>query len=191
MPMNKKTIKIPWTLNWFLILCLVFFWSIPAFAADPINGFRELKFGMSPQEVQALPNCTTPHECMYELSNKNRYIQLTYNSDNLTEGLQTPTNLQLARATIDMGQYEKVWYKELQTILGKSYHLSHDYSEDTQDAFLSGQLQELKAGYGNGQVVLAVIRRQFGNMILKVIYQNTPLAAKFVEEISIRPTPAP
>ena len=59
------------------------------------------------------------------------------------------------------------------------------------NAFLSSQLEELQAGYEDGQIVLTVIRRQFGNMILKVIYQNTSLAAELVRQKAIPPTPTP
>jgi hypothetical protein len=47
------------------------------------------------------------------------------------------------------------------------------------NAFLAKKFDELKAGYEDGQIVLKVVRRQFGNMTLKVVYQNTTLAAEF------------
>ena len=189
--MIKKTTKVSLFLYWLLISCLVFLCTSPTFATNPIDGFRELKFGMSPQEVQALPNCSTSHECMYELSNKNRYIQLTFSSNGMVEDLNSTENLQLAKATIDMGQYAEDWYKQLQTILGKSYRLSHDFTDDTMNAFLAGQFKELHAGYEDGQVVLTVARRQFGNLVLRVIYQNSSFASQFLEEISTRPTTTP
>ena len=185
--MHQYKISSPFTLRYVHVLTITFFFCIPAYSAEPIDGFRDLKFGMSPQEVQALSNCSTPHECIYELSDRNRYVQLSYTPINEGQGSDSTEHLQLAKATIDMGQFSKDWYKQLQMILGKSYRLTNDYTDDTMNAFLSSQLEELQAGYEDGQIVLTVIRRQFGNMILKVIYQNTFLAADFARQ---RPMPS-
>jgi hypothetical protein len=75
-------------------------------------------------------------------------------------------------------------------ILGNSYRLTHDFTDETMNAFLSKQLEELQIGYEDGQVVLTVVRRQFGNMILKVIYQNTTLGSEFFRQRSTTPTTA-
>jgi hypothetical protein len=178
----------PLTLFWLQIAIILCLFCIPTYGAEPIDGFRDLKFGMSPQEVQALASCSSPYECMYELSDKNRYVQLTYDSNDLTQDLKSSKNLQLAKATIDMGHYSEEWYQHLQMILGKSYRLTHDFTDDTMNAFLNKQSDELQEGFEDGQVVLTVIRRQYGNMVLKVIYQNRILAAKFIQQSSAPPT---
>ena len=162
------------------VILLLFWFSVCG--AETIDGFRELKFGMNPQEVNALPNCSSPHECMYELSDKNRYLKLTYGLDNMTQSSQQSQDVRLQKISIDMGQYTEGWYQQLQVILGKSYSLTHDFTDKAMNAFLSKQLEELQAGYANGQVVLKVIRRQFGNMILKVIYQNATLAEEYIQQ---------
>jgi hypothetical protein len=185
--MYQHKISSPLTLRYVHVLTITFFFCIPAYGAEPIDGFRDLKFGMSPQEVQALSNCSTPHECIYELSDRNRYVHLSYATVSPGQGSDSTEHLQLTKATIDMGQFSKDWYKQLQMILGKSYRLTNDYTDDTMNAFLSSQLEELQAGYEDGQVVLTVIRRQFGNMILRLIYQNTSLAADFARQ---RPMPS-
>jgi hypothetical protein len=151
----------------------------PTYAAEPLDGFRDLKFGMTPQEIKALKTCSTSHECLYELSDKIRYIHLTYVKDTTTPGSDFPEPPRLAKITIDMGQYSDAWHQQLQIILGNSYRLTHDYTDKTMNAFLAKKFDELKAGYEDGQIVLKVVRRQFGNMTLKVVYQNTTLAAEF------------
>jgi hypothetical protein len=50
------------------------------------------------------------------------------------------------------------------------------------NAFLAKKFKELNAGYEDGQVVLKVVRRQFGNLTLKVVYQNTSLAKEFIRQ---------
>ena len=171
---------------WFHSLCIIFVFSFPTYAAEPLDGFRDLKFGMTQQEVKALKNCSTSHECLYELSDKVRYIQLTYGKDTTTTGSDSPEPPRLEKITIDMGQFSDDWYQQLQIILGNSYRLTHDFTDETMNAFLAKKSEELEAGYEDGQVVLKVVRRQFGNMILKVVYQNTTLAAEFK-----RPTHTP
>ena len=165
------------------VMCLL---CVPAFAAEPIDGFRDLKFGMTPQEVQTLPNCSTSQECLYELSNKNRYLQLTYTQDDSASGSDFTNTPRLAKISIDMGQYSEGSYQQLQVMMGNSYRLTHDFTDETMNAFLAKELNVLQLGYEDGHVVLTVVRREFGNMTLKVTYQNTALAMEFIRQ---RPTP--
>lgn len=149
--------------------------------AEPgIDGFRELKFGMTEQEVSALPACNNSKECLYELTDKNRYMELTYLPDKVPD--TTEPAGKLAKIDIDMGQYTDEWYQQLQIILGASYHLTHDLTEATKQSFLAGQLNELNSGFEDGQVLLKVVRRSFGNLTLKVVYQNPALAKAFIQQ---------
>ena len=160
--------------------CMIVAFCLPSYAAEPIDGFRDLKFGMTPEKVKALPTCTTSGKCLYQLSNKNRYVDLTYTPESTSldsDGNEAP---QLAKISIDMGRYSDPWHQQLQMILGNSYRLTHDFTDETMNAFLALEVEELKSGYEDGQVVLAVVRRPFGNLILKVIYQNKTLAADFI-----------
>ena len=157
-------------------------------AGEPITGFRDLKFGMTPQEVSALQTCSSAKECIYELSEKNRYFKLWYMGDS-TEDAALQTALKgpgsgLARITIDMGQYTEDWYRQLQRILGDSYQLTQDITQENIQAFMAEQLPELTSGYENGQVLLSVTRRKFGNMILKVVYQSPEMAKAFLRSKS-------
>jgi len=165
------------------LLCLLGTPS-PLAAGEPITGFRDLQFGMTQQEVKGLQACTSAKECIYELSEKNRYFELWYMGEPAEDvSLQTALNGQgkgLARISIDMGQFTEDWYKQLQHILGNSYQLTQDVSPEDIKAFLAMQAPELTIGYENGQVLLTVIRRQFGNMILKVIYQSPEMAKTFL-----------
>ena len=166
------------------VMCILCF---PAFAAEPIDGFRDLKFGLSPEEVLALPNCSTSQECIYELSNKNRYLQLTYTQDDSAPSMNSTNFPQLTKITIDMGQYSEGFYHQLQVMMENSYRLTHDFTDNTMSAFLAKEIQALQAGYEDGQVVLAVVRREFGNMTLQVVYQNTALALEFIRQQDATP----
>lgn len=157
---------------------------MPLMAGEPITGFRDLQFGMTPQEVSALPACSSAQQCIYELSEKNRYFELWYMGDTTDDSaLQTALKGRgtgLARISIDMGQYTESWYQQLQRILGNSYQLTQDISQEQIQAFLGKQAGELTSGYENGQVLLTITRRKFGNMILKVIYQSPQMAQAFL-----------
>ena len=177
--MKQCTFLNPINSFWFHLSCIIFVFGFPTYAAEPLDGFRDLKFGMTQQEVKTLKPCSTSHECLYELSNKIRYIHLTYDNDTTAPGSESPEPSRLAKITIDMGQYSDTWHQQLQIILRNSYRLTHDYTDETMNAFLEKKFEELNAGYEDGQVVLKVVRRQFGNMTLKVVYQNTTLAAEF------------
>ena len=178
--MKRSFLHNPLRSYWFHLACIMCTFAVPIQAAEPIDGFRDLKFGMTPEEVQALPACQTSHECLYELSNKNRYVHLIYTPDHTAPGADSTAHSRLAQINIDMGQYTDGWHQQLQMILGKSYQLTHDFTDETMNAFLAKQLEELRAGYENGQVILTVARRPFGNLTLKVIYQNTTLAEEFI-----------
>ncbi|MCA9472501.1 MAG: hypothetical protein MRJ96_16765 [Nitrospirales bacterium] len=149
----------------------------PAFP-EVIDGFRELKFGMTKEEVQSLERCSSPTECLYELAGKNRYIHLSYYPEQNSQARPT-----LARISIDMGHFSNEWYANLQNILQKQYQLTHDLRESDIDAFEKERVSELTSGYENGQVLLQVVRRTFGNLILKVIYQSPALAAATLQQL--------
>jgi hypothetical protein len=156
------------------------------YAGQSIDGFRDLKFGMTEQEVSTLPACHSSTECLYELTNKNRYVEMKYLPEMATDSADsagTPPAPKLAKITIDMGPYTDEWHQQLQVILGESYRLTHDLTEATMQSFLAAQQDELNAGYEDGQVLLKVVRRPFGNMTLKVVYQNAALAADFIQHM--------
>jgi hypothetical protein len=169
----------------FHLSCIMLVFCFPTYAAEPLDGFRDLKFGMTQQEVKALKTCSTSHECLYELSNKIRYIHLTYDRETTTPGSNSLEPPRLAKITIDMGQYSDEWHQQLQIILGNSYRLTHDYTDEMMNEFLAKKFEELKAGYEDGQIVLKVVRRKFGNLTLKVVYQNTTLAEDFNRQTHI------
>ncbi len=162
------------------ISCVIFLLSCPAYGAEPIDGFRDLKFGMTQAEVNKLEACSTSQECLYDLSGKIRYLHLSYDQEAGTSGPQASESPRLAKITIDMGQYSDMWHQQLQMMMSDSYQLTHDFTDETMTAFLDKKRQELKTGYEDGQILLAVARRHYGNITLKVIYQNTRLAEKFV-----------
>lgn len=183
--MNRyfRTLRLlSWSLMGFSTLVLA---GAMSYAGESIDGFRDLKFGMTEQEVSALPACRSSTECLYELTDKNRYLDLTYlpeTASGTAEPAGTAPTPRLAKITIDMGTYTDEWHQQLQIILGDSYRLTHDLTETTMQSFLAKQQDELNAGYENGQVLLKVVRRPFGNMTLKVIYQNAALAANFIQD---------
>lgn len=167
----------------FMVMSALFFGS-QAYA-ESIDGFRDLKFGMTKEEVVALPACRSHVECLYELNEKIRYLKLTYSPETVSSGTDstgTDSTPRLAQITIDMGRYTDEWHQELQVILGASYRLTQDLNEQTMHSFMSEQQDELNAGYEDGQVILQVVRRPFGNITLKVVYQNDELAKEFLRQ---------
>ena len=166
------------------ILTFLFFCPL-GYAGESIDGFRDLKFGMTKQEVAALESCSSSSECIFELSNKNRYVVLSYDSSS-SDPSQSSNLGGLRKITIDMGQFTDEWYQQLQIILSNSYELTHDVTDQTIEAFRANHQDELSAGYEHGRVVLKVVRRKFGNLVLKVIYQDTELAKIFAQKTSTR-----
>ena len=167
---------------WLQGLCVLCLSSLPVNAADPLDGFRDVKFGMTQNEIKQLTACSTALECMYELSNKNRYVQLTYATNHKSTNADSADAIpRLSKITIDMGHFTDEWYQQLQMILSNSYRLTHDFTKETMEAFLKKQSKTLTSGYENGQVLLTVARRPFGNLVLKVIYQDMTLARDFIK----------
>ena len=156
------------------------------YAGQSINGFRDLTFGMTEQEVSAIPACRNSTECLYELTDKNRYLELTYLSETVSNSAESAGSRpisRLAKITIDMGPYTDEWHQQLQVILGESYRLTQDLTPATMESFAAKQQDELIAGYENGQVLLMIVRRPFGNLTMQVVYQNADLAANFIQQM--------
>jgi len=161
------------------------------YAEQSINGFRDLTFGMTEQEVSAIPACRSSTECLYELTDKNRYLELTYLSETASSAAEssgTAPISKLAKITIDMGPYTDEWHQQLQVILGESYRLTHDLTEATLQSFAAGQHDELNVGYEDGRVLLKIVRRPFGNLAMQVVYQNADLAANFIQHLQAEAT---
>ncbi len=164
---------------WLLASIALVVVCLPVYGAEPLDGFRDLKFGMTQEDVKKFEACSTSRECLYDLSGKIRYLHLSYDKEAETSGSQASEPPRLEKITIDMGQYSDLWHQQLQMMMADSYRLTHDFTDETMNAFLDKKLQELKAGYEDGQIILEIVRRKFGNMTLNVVYQNTRLAEKF------------
>ncbi len=133
-------------------------------SAEPETGkvIGSLKFGMAPKEVEALPECSSGTECLYEIADKNRYFTLFYQPNPGTTSPQSATepgpDAQLALIDIDMGLYTKEWYGELQHILANQYPITHPITEQASGAFQEGSLNELDLGLADATVLLKVVR---------------------------------
>ncbi len=146
--------------------------------AQPIDGVGKLKFGMKPDEVAALDGCSSQTECLYEILGKNRYFRLVYRPerpDPKTPPSQTPPGT-LSLIDIDMGNYTRTWFLELIDVLASQFPVIHSPTEQEDAMFQQGKSQELIIGLADGVVLLKVVRRPFGNLILRVIYQDADKA---------------
>lgn len=145
--------------------------------AKPIDGVGELKFGMTPDEVAALDGCSSQTECLYEILGKNRYFRLVYRPER--PGPETPPSQPpgtLSLINIDMGNYTRTWFLELMDVLASQFPVIHSPTERENAMFRQGKSQELIVGLADGVVLLKIVRRPFGNLILRVIYQDADKA---------------
>lgn len=146
---------------------------VPPIHGQPIDGVGELKFGMAPDEVAALDGCSSQTECLYEILGKNRYFRLVYRPERPapeTPPSQPPGTLSLI--DIDMGNYTRTWFLELMDVLASQFPVIHSPTERENAMFHEGKRQELIIGLADGVVLLKIVRRPFGNLILRVIYQD-------------------
>lgn len=160
---------------------------LPAFGESTgesatIKGFADLKFGMTQEEVQALPACSSATECLYEILGKNRYINLTYSPPLAQPNGGEPTSSSavphLTTIDIDMGRFQRDWYADLHHMLAAQYPLTHQITPQQHQLFATGQRNELVVGFADAQVLLKVYRRPYGNLIIRVIYQSPEAAQK-------------
>ncbi len=151
-------------------------WTASAHAA-PIHGFGELKFGMSPADAAALEDCSSQTECLYDLLGKNRYFTLGYDPARGATDLQVGTvPALLSHIDIEMGAYTKEWFLELFEVLASQYAVSHHPTEREDTFFHQARSPELVIGFAEGRVLLKLVRRPFGNIIMRVIYQDAARA---------------
>ncbi|MDD9819834.1 MAG: hypothetical protein OXR07_03030 [Nitrospira sp.] len=146
--------------------------GIPSLHAAPIHGFGELKFGMPPAEVEALADCSSQTECLYDLLGKNRYFVLGYGPVNDTADQPTGATAYLSHIDIDMGAYTQEWFQELFELFSSQYAMSHYPTEQEDTSFRQSRSQELVIGFADGLVLLKVVRRPFGNLIIRMVYQD-------------------
>jgi hypothetical protein len=154
-----------------LIQCMTAGAWIPLTQAKTIDGVGKLKFGMTPSAVKTLDGCSSEHECLYDILGKNRYFTLSYDESESTTATPDAPSKTLTHIDIDMGNHTKEWFGELYEVLVSQYPLSHMPTEQEDNQFQNGKDQELIIGFAEGSVLLKIVRRQFGNMILRVVYQ--------------------
>ncbi len=144
----------------------------PSLHAMSIPGFGELKFGMPPAEVAALEGCSSQTECLYDLLGKNRYFVLGYGPAYAATDSSGGTDAQLSRIDIDMGSYTQEWFQELFEVFSSQYTVSHHPTEQEDASFQEGRSHDLVIGFAEGLVLLKVVRRSFGNLIIRMVYQD-------------------
>lgn len=168
-----------------LVLCvLVFTGSVCAAAPtvpEPIKGFRELKFGMTPQEVEAVEACSSSWECLYPLEGKNRYVYPGFGENGDISGEEILSRgggagTTLSKITVDMGRFDEDLFAHLQHVLTQHYALTYDTTDENLEAFHAGRRSEIIQAFGNGQILLKVVRRKFGNLITQMVYLTPELA---------------
>ena len=141
--------------------------------ADTIDGFGKLKFGMQPSEVESLEGCSDNTQCLYEILGKNRYFTLIYgaNKTSTTTTSPSPTTT-LSYIHIDMGMHTNEWFAELYAALAAQHPLTYLPTNEEKRQFNEGAKNELIVGFANGSILLQLLRRPFGNVVLRVIIQN-------------------
>ncbi len=169
------------------LVCLLV--GVSSLHAAPIHGFGELKFGMPPVEVAALAGCSSETECLYDLLGKNRYFVLGYGSAHGATDQPAGTAAGLTRIDIDMGAYTQEWFQELFEVFSSQYPLSHDPTEQENMSFQQSRSRELVIGFAEGLALLKVVRRSFGNLIIRVVYQDADHAQAQRQVWSAVPAP--
>ena len=160
--------------------------------AATIQGFGTLKFGMTPAEVEALEDCSSQNECLYDILGKNRYFTLGYGAgmpDSSAPAGDGATPATLSHIDIEMGTYTQEWFLEVFEALASQYAIKHQPTEHEQAGFQQGSSQELVIGFVDGFVLLKVVRRPFGNMIIHVVYQDAAHAHAQRERWNAAATP--
>ena len=138
--------------------------------AATIQGFGTLKFGMTPAEVEALEDCSSQTQCLYDLLGKNRYFTLAYGPGASSGDEAAPATL--SHIDIELGTYTQEWFLEVFEVLASQYPLNHQPTEQEQAVFREDTAQELVFGFVDGFVLLKIVRRPFGNMIIHIVFQD-------------------
>ena len=146
--------------------------------AQTINGLGQLEFGMKPGEVEALEGCSSQTQCLYDLMGKNRYFTLVYDAKDPNDRIEStpPPTAHLTHIDIDMGNHTREWFGELYEVLVGQYPVAYIPTEQEDLKFQNGTDNELIIGFAEGSVLLKIVRRQFGNTILRVAYQDNAAA---------------
>ena len=190
-------LSIPWgkniALGCFLITLFIGFGGFGEVSftqAQTAEGFGKLRLGMTPSEVQALEGCQTEHNCLYGLLGKNRYFTLSYGKNGSTpDSVPSPTAT-LSLIEIDMGNHTDESFGELYEALASQYPVYYIPTETDDIRFQDGTNNEIPIGFADGSVLLKVVRRPFGNQVLKVVYQNKS-AAQAQREVWAHPPQEP
>ena len=127
---------------------------------------------MTPAEVEALEDCSSQTQCLYDLLGKNRYFTLAYGPNAGAPSGDGGTPATLSHIDIEMGTYTQEWFLEIFEVLASQYPVNHQPTDREQAVFRDETAQELVFGFVDGFVLLKIVRRPFGNMIIHVVFQD-------------------
>lgn len=140
------------------------------------SGYKDLKFGMSKNEVDNLGVCKlfVGSLGIYKCYDKfvNLYEDATFEAPLIEEGSGVLVQIQ-----VGLGDYTDEKFTEYQNLISSKYSVEKVFSKSDMELFNIGQLDTLNTIFANGSVVLKIFRNpQNGGFMLDIIYNNKKVA---------------
>jgi len=143
------------------IFMAMFLAAIPSYgnAAEPITGYRDLKFGMNQDAVSSVLKSACKHYnkgfghgvgC-YEVGGIKRDLRVWFDPPASSKGL-------LKSIVIEFGIYDEKQHREIYAALEKKHDLVYIFDETDIAAFNTGQSNVLLVIFGEGHIVLKIAR---------------------------------
>ncbi|MED5579517.1 MAG: tetratricopeptide repeat protein [Nitrospinota bacterium] len=121
-----------------------------------IDGYKEIKFGMTLQEINNLGVCSKTLNIVH-IRNMNMCYSIIGQKREFIFGF-VKGNRGLKMITINFGRYVPSLHNQIRRILDQKYKKYYRGTKTDSDRFRSGQLQVFKDAWENGQVVLTIKR---------------------------------
>ncbi len=141
-----------------------------------VDGYKDLKFGMSLKDIEKLNVCTLfiGQQGLYKYYGKlmNLYEEPAFKAPISSIG-------GLSQIAIGLGDYKSSVATEYGELLAKKYGLDSSYSDEDIDNFSNNKLKSLDTIYANGRVVMTIYHDGQGGMLLDILYNDSEYAKHY------------
>ena len=141
-----------------------------------VDGYKDLKFGMSLDDVKELDVCKLliGQQGLYKCYGKliNLYEEPAFKAPITSSG-------KLSQIAVGLGEFKSSVAEEYNALLAQKYGIDSSYNDEDINNFSSNRLSSLDTIYAKGHVVMTIYHDGQGGMLLDILYNDSKNAKQY------------
>lgn len=162
-----------------LVFVLSISTSISAKELNTVLGYKDLKFGMSMDDIDKLGVCKLliSQQGLYKCYGKliNLYEEPAFKAPLMSNG-------KLTQIAVGLGEFKTSIAAEYNELLTKKYGIESSYTDEDIQNFSNNKLKTLDTIYAKGAVVMTIYHDGQGGMLLDILYNDSKIAKSYFKK---------